>query len=203
MQIVYGGVEAWDALAYGEQNPVNISYFQNQIQNFGSTLTEMGKKFYSDASELYERFNGSKALEALRNVTKVAKSLFQPNIVKPLSTVDDIQVASIIMQRWIMACPDVRVMYNAQQCDGFSDTYVDNDPGTIKESQYDYRRVMDGVVDETDDGWRVKYFVEDLHEGDRDLLHDEKVDILSTWDSLKYFMHNGLSDPTNPYGGNL
>lgn len=203
MQIVYGGPEAWDALAYGEQNPLNISYFQNQVQNFGSTLTEMGKRFYSDAGDLYEKFNGSRAMTALRNVTKMAKTLFQPNIVKNLTTVDEMQIAPHVMQRWIMACPEVRTMYNKQQCDGYSDTYMDTSPGTIGETHYDYRRVMDGVVQETDDGWRVKHFMDDLHDGDRELLHDEKVDILSTWDSLQYFMHPGLKDPTNPYGGSL
>lgn len=204
MQIIYGGADTWDALAYGEQNPVNLNYFQNQIQNFGNTLTEIGKQFHADAASIYERFNGSEAMQALRNVTKMAKSLFQPNIICNISTLESFQIATPVMQRWIMACPAVREVFNEQRCDGYSDSYVDMNPGTIADSHYDYRRVMDGVVKETeDDGWSVKFYAEDLHENDRDLLVDEKVDILSTWDSLNYFMQAGLKDPTNPYGGSL
>ena len=81
MQIIQGGADAWDALAYGEQNPNNISYFRNQVQNFGNTLTEMGSKFFSNAEELFDKFNGSKALQLVRQVVKATQSLFQPNII--------------------------------------------------------------------------------------------------------------------------
>ena len=203
MQIIYGGAEAWDALAYGQQNPVNLNYFQNQIQNFSNTLTDIGKQFHADAASIYERFNGSEAMQALRNVTKMAKTLFQPNIVTAITTVENLQIAPLIMQRWIMACPDVRTVYHEQRCDGFSDTYIDTYPKMIGDNHYDYRRVMDGVIKEDEEGWSVKFYPDELIEGDRELLFDEKVDILSTWDSLKYFMQAGQKDPTNPYGGSL
>lgn len=203
MQIIYGGAEAWDALAYGHQNPINLGYFQNQIENFSNTLTDIGKQFHADAASIYERFNGSEAMQALRNVTKMAKTLFQPNIVTAITTVENLQIAPLIMQRWIMACPEVRTVYNQQRCDGYSDTYFDSQPKAIGDNHYDYRRVMDGVVKEDEEGWSVKFYPDELVEGDRNLLFDEKVDILSTWDSLKYFMEAGDKDPTNPYGGSL
>ena len=52
-----------------------------------------------------------------------------------------------------MAQPDIRSLYHKGHCDGYSDTYVDMEPGLVGEQHYDYRRVMDGVVEETETGW--------------------------------------------------
>lgn len=207
MQIIHGGANVWDALAYGEQNPNNVSYFRDQIQNFGNTLTEMGSNFFSNAEDLFNKFNGSKAIQVLRQATKAAQALFQPNIVKQLNTVDEFQNATMIMQRWVMANPVIRQTFQDQKCDGYSDTYVDIQPNTMRDNHYDYRRVMDGVVVETnindEHGWKVKFYPDDLHENDRELVHDEKVDILNSWDIIEMFMSAGGKDPTSQYGASL
>ena len=103
-----------------------------------------------------------------------------------------------------MANPVVRQTYHEQKCDGYSDTYIDNQPSAIKETHYDYRRVMDGVVvDKDNDGWSVKFYPDDLHDGDRELVHGEKVDILHSWDIIEMFMKAGDKDPTSQYGAAL
>lgn len=204
MQIIHGGVDTWDALAYGEQNPINTNYFRNQIQSSFNSLNEIGRQFFSDARELYEKFNGSAAMQAVRNATRAAASVFQPNIVRSLFEIHDFQNASLVMQRWLMANPVVRQRYQEQKCDGYSDTYMDMHPGTIGETHYDYRRVMNGIIQDTeDDGWKVKFYPDELLNGDRELFLDEKVDILSSWDIIQGFMKAGQEDPTSPYGTKL
>lgn len=204
MQIISGGTDAWDALAYGEQNPINLNYFKNQLQNIGNTLTDFGKQFYADAAQIYDSFNGSQAMQIIRNVTKAAKTLFQPNVVKSIFEMDDMQTASVMMQRWIMANPVVRQMYQEQKCDGYSDTYTDMHPGDIGEKHYDYRRVMDGIIQEPEEGeWFAKFYADDLIEGDKELVHEDKVNILTTWEIIEGFMKAGEKDPTSPYNSSL
>lgn len=203
MQIISGGLDAWDALAYGEQNPANVNYFKTQLQNIGNTLTDFGKQFYNDAARIYDSFNGSQAMQVIRNVTKAAKTLFQPNIVKSLFEMDDIQMATMVMQRWIMANPVVRQMYHEQKCEGYSDSYVDAQPGVVGENHYDYRRVMDGVIQEDGDTWFAKFYPDDLLDGDKELIFEEKVDILNTWSIVEMFMAAGEKDPTSQYNSSL
>lgn len=204
MQIIYGGVDTWDALAYGEQNPINNNYFRNQIATVSNSLNEVGRQFFSDARDIYERFNGSAAMQAIRTATKAVTSMFQPNVVRSLFEISDFQNATLVMQRWIMANPVVRQTYHDQKCDGYSDTYVDMHPGAIGENHYDYRRVMDGIVQDTeDDGWKVKFYPDELAHGDRELFLDEKVDILTSWEIIQGFMKIGKADPTSQYGNNL
>ena len=83
------------------------------------------------------------------------------------------------------------------------DTYVDVEPKRIGDDHYDYRRVMDGVMVITDDDWYAKCYVEELKEGDRDLSHGEKTDIIQTWSNLEYLIALNKEDPTSADGGFL
>lgn len=203
MQIISGGLDAWNALAYGEQNPNNLNYFKSQLQNIGETLTDFGKQFYADAGKIYDNFNGAAAMQILKNVTRAAKTLFQPNIVRSLFDLTDIQTSSSVMQRWIMANPVVRKMYHEQKCDGFSDSYVDVQPKLIGEEHYDYRRVMDGVVVEDEDGWSFKLYPDEIYDGDKELSHEDKVDIMTTWEIIEHYMKAGEKDPTSQFNTSL
>lgn len=207
MQIISGGLDAWDALAYGEQNPNNLNYFKSHLQNIGDTLTDFGKQFYADAGAIYDRFNGSAAMQIVRNVTRAAKTLFQPNIIKSLFEIDEFQTSSTVMQRWIMANPTVRELYQAQGCDGFSDSYVDMHPNAIKESHYDYRRVMDGVIvdseEESDEPWFVKHYADEILDDDKELDINDKVDIMITWERIENYLRTGKKDPTSPFNTDL
>lgn len=207
MQVVYGGADVFNAVVYGEQHPSNQQYFQQQIQNFGNTLTDIGRKFFDNSKEIFDRAYNSETMRLARNAAQVVMGIFQPNIIRKIEELQQMQNAPIVMQRWIMANPTIRELYHQQRCDGYSDSYVDVSPNQIKENHYDYRRVMDGVLQEskTSDGqdtWKVQFFMDDIFDGDRDLNHHEKVDILSTWDIAEMFIKNG-EDPTSPWGSKL
>jgi hypothetical protein len=203
MRVVSGGTAAWNAIAYGQQNPLNLGYFKNQLENIGQNLNEQAKIFYQDVQSLYDKFNSSEAMRLMRSAMKSAASLFNDNIIRPLTSTDELQNASIQMQRWVMANPVIRQMYHNQECDGYSDTYVDMEPGKIGEAHYDYRRVMDGIVVCDEDQESFTQYFEDLHEGDRDLILSEQSDILTTWSFMEAMVKALKDDPTSQYGGQL
>ena len=160
MQIVYGGSDAFDALAYGvDQHPANTNYFQRQIESISNTLTEVGQTFFANTQMLYDQVNNSETMRIARAAVRTAKSLFQPNQILAISDMYQMQTAPVVMQRWIMANPVVRDKYHKQQIDGYSDSYTDMSPGIIGDQHYDYRRVMNGVIQEdNNDSWSVKFF---------------------------------------------
>lgn len=204
MRIVSGGTAAWDAIAYGQQNPNNLQYFKNQLQSIGQTLNEQAKDFYKDIHDIYDRFTNSDAMRLMRTAMKSAASLFNDNIIRSLTDIDQFQNASYQMQRWVMANPVIRKMYHDQQCEGYIDTYIDNEPDKIADNHYDYRRVMQNVVvcDE-DEGEYFKTYLEDLLPGDRELTIDEQSDIFITWENLQAMIKAKQSDPTSQYGASL
>lgn len=207
MQIITGGDEAFSSLAFGLQNPVNVQYFNNQIQQakqaLGSTFGEFGNRFLNRAEELYDRFNNSRSMELARAALNQVRGIFQADVVRDLRTLSEFQIATPVMQRWVMTNPMVREMYHSQQCDGYSDTYVDTQPGMIGENHYDYRRVRNGIVDVTDEGWHVTTYAETLKEGDKELEFDEQVRILRTWENLENLLYQKLKDPTSVWNNDL
>ena len=203
MLFIEGGVDAFDALLYPEQNPVNDYYIQNQLNNFSQTLTNTGRQFIEGAKAVYEQLNSAESMRIAKAALRAARGLFTPDTIMYLDTVESMQTAKSVMQRWIMAQPDIRELYLEQRCAGYPDTYHNVFGNVNYDDHYDYRRVMDSIVVEDDDGWYVRYYPDDIIEGDRELTFIEKVEILSTWDIVKMFVEAGKSDPTDPYGGSL
>lgn len=203
MLFIEGGVDAFDALLYPEQNPNNDYYIRNQLCNFTSTLTDVGRRFMEEAKNVYEAYNSFEALNAAKMALRAARNMFRPDTIMYLDELESLQTAKPIMQRWIMAQPDIRELYLEQRCAGYPDSYYNVFGNAIRDDHYDFRRVMDAVVVDNDDGWYVRYYPDDLLDGDKDLSHIEKVDILSTWDIVRMFVEQGSKDPTDPYGGSL
>lgn len=196
-------VDTFDYLLFPEQHHNNSAYVQRQFEQFSSTLTDAGRRFVENAKQVYQQVIESDAANLARLAIRNAKALFQGNHILPLMDIDTLQTAAPLMQRYVMAQPDIRALYHTNRCDGYSDTYVDLHHGKIGEDHYDYRRVLQNMVQQTDDGWYVKSWAEDLVEGDRELGFDEKNCILHTWDVVKMFVEAQSADPTNPWGGKL
>ncbi len=186
-----------DYALYGDNRGTISSYLQHQIQTLPEIFIQQSSSL---AKKLYEGFNyirdaahetALRALDAL-NIKVAQRNIYAHD------SFDALQKASPVMQRWIMANPNVRDLYMNNYCDGYSDSYVDVDPGNIGVRHYDYRRVMDSVAIDTDDGFMVQYFHEDIHPLDKELTQREKYDILKTWGASDWLIKNTKLDFTNP-----
>lgn len=207
MQIVYGGDEAFAASICGIQNPINRQYFEQQIENartlIGNTFGEFGTQFIQGAQALYERFNGDRAIELAKAALNQVAGIFQADVIRSINDITHFQIATPVMQRWIMANPFVREIYYEQRCDGYSESYVDPEPGKIGRDQYDWRRVDNGSVHVTDEGWYADQYAEQLNPGDTELDAVDQFRILNTWDALENLFVQGGKDPTSAWNNDL
>lgn len=203
VNVIDGDSAVFDAVVFGEKHQGTINYLRNQFTGFGEHLSAAGQAFVQGAQAIFEQFNNSEAMRAARRAVQKVKGVFMLDEVRTLWDLVEIQNAGLKMQRWIMAEPTVRELYHAQGCDGYSESYVDMNPGCIGEAHYDYRRVMNGIVQDTAEEWQATFYMDDLHEGDRELTLDEQVDILNTWDVVRHMLKHGKEDPTSPFGGSL
>lgn len=184
-------------------------WVNNQLSATTGMLSDIGRGFLTRAMDLHRAYNDGSIEQAARKVMRSVKSLMHPNMICPLKTVSDIRAAKPVMQRYIMAQPNIRALYHRQLCDGYSDSYIDLQPGVIGEEHYDYRRVMEHVVqvvpgekEGDEERIMIQHFIEDLDPNDRKLDVAEQHIILDIWEMLDNAIAN-RDDPTDIFGGQL
>ena len=197
----------FNRMLFPEATPETQQWLHSQFHRDNTMLTDMGRQFMHKATALYQQLNDGSLMQRARSVVRGVKGLLHPNAIVAIESIADLQCAKPVMQRYIMANPTIRKLYHRQLCDGYSDSYVDHEPGVVGEAHYDYRRVMNSVVveyltPEGQDTWKSVMYPDDLVEGDRELEADERFLILRSWDLVKEAI--GLKrDPTDIFNGEL
>lgn len=205
MQIIQGGDLEFDSLVYGDPHPSTIQYIQQNVATgFQNLIGGIGDVLNNQLANFYENFNGESAIRAIKSFRRKVEGIFEQDVIKPLFSIEELQKATLVMQRFIMAQPDIRALYHQQRCDGYSSTYIDMQPDAIGDKHYDYRRVMDGlgVVDD-EDALNFTYYYDDVPDDEIQLTLLDKVDITSTWSRIKDFIDQGKDDPTSVFGDTL
>lgn len=204
-QVVEGGSHMFDALAYGQTlHPGTQQFLQNQIERPTDTLTDAGRSFLSGVQSLYDRLSGSTAMRIARAAKRAVGSIWQSDEIRRLADIGEMQHAPLVMQRYILAQPYVRKLYQEQRIEGYSGSYRDPFPEDRGEDHYDYRRVMNGVVVEDEDGgWQATTYFDELLPDDYDLSLEEQVDILDTWANVVAMIRKGGEDPTSRWNADL
>lgn len=200
VKVIEGGPDIFNAICYGEAHPNTRAFIENQFDQLGQTIGNLKDSFFANARQIYDQINSSDAARLARLAIQKVRGIFERDEVKPLFDLEKIQSACLTMQRFIMAEPTIRQMYHNQQCDGFSNSYVDTHPNQIGDDHYDYRRVMQGMIVEDEEGYHHTTYLDEIYEGDRELTLEEQTDIINTWDIVKSFIQKNQDDPTSQFG---
>lgn len=192
-QVISGGEQGFSALAYGMPHPGTIDFLQGQMANLTQRLSGAQDVFMAHAQQVFDSFYSSDALRIARAALRHVDSIWQSDSIQLLSEIGQFQNAPAAMIPYLMAEPGTRQMYIDQRIDGYSDSYVDIEPGAVGEQHYHYRRVMDGIIVMNEDTapnaheWHSDTFDDDLLEGDSDLVIVDQNDILNSWQHQIYF----------------
>lgn len=187
-----------DYLLYGDKSPIISNYLYNQLQQIPRAFNAFGERIYNTIISSYNYIN-DKLIQAgiMNQITQSGVNILDNPYIELLSF-KQLQEANVTMQRWIMSNPNVRRLYLDQNIDGYSSTYKNISGNTIGEDDYNYRRVMDGVlVSNDDDYWKISYYLDELLPGDKELTHYEKTKIINTWNAIDWILNNCDFDFTN------
>lgn len=203
-RVVSSNSDVYAASVYGQPHPTTLSFIQNQISAPTHMLSDIGREFADKAMAMYESFHGEDAMRRATRALQTSEHRWDDNVIRPLCDINALQTAPLVMHRYLMACPEVRTMYHDMRLDGYSEEYVDLHPGMVGEDHYDYRRVMNGIVDtDGDDESSYVEYIESLDEGDRELYFTEQTAVLRSWDQLLTAVWEDDEDPTSRYGDSL
>lgn len=201
-----GKVDEFEAQVFTPVNSGTIEYLRNQAERissgWGDTLTEAARQYVSSAQETFDRFYSDTALAAARAAARKVKNLFAKDIISHLNKVEEFQAALPRNQRYNMAHVGLRKLHNDQLVDGYSDSYIDHQPGAIGRDHRDWRRIHDGDVLEDDEGDLVRHrYPEMTNENEEPIPIDEKMIIQDNHTMLDYIMAVTDLDPSNKKGG--
>lgn len=202
-EIITGSDDTFRLLSFGLPNQGVIGYINEQYDRLRTVLPQAASNFIESSFQSFQRYCSDDALRLAKSVLRKKDNLFLEDVVMPLRTLEEFQQASIYMQRWIMASPVVRDLYQKNQIEGYSDSYFDTEPGAIGVNHTDYQKVVNGICfdlpedDPRQSDWCAEIF---FHEDDEGTLSiEDQVTILSVWDMIQNKFKRGNEDPTSPY----
>ena len=198
--VLTGGHDAFSSLVYGQPDPS----FSNFIQQFNHVAPQYvlpaAQQFFESMRGTFKTFDENMVVRRSKATIRKMANLWQLDGIVPLQNMGQFQQASPTMQRWVMACPDVRNLYLQDNIDGYTDTYVNTSGKRVGEQDYHYQLAMSGVpVDNADGTETVRFYhaEDELYPGDRKLDHHEKVSIQHTWRNARSLIHDMGFDFTN------
>jgi hypothetical protein len=206
--LIFGGEAELNMITAGEPHPSMLRYAQEQAAAIGSYIQRTGNAFAQGVVDAYHALYSDEALHRARVGVARIQSYFLDDRIRQITSIYEMQQAQPLMQRFIMAEPTIARMYDQGRCEGYG--YTAPFPGKYGEDNYNWRRVMDGVIqlqkpteDNPHGGWESVTYLEELMEGDRNLVLVEQNAILNTWESLKYSLARSMVDPTSKTGDSL
>lgn len=177
---------SFDMMVYGDKSNLLSNYLQQQLQQIGPGFNDISQRLYQSVVNSYNWVNDKLVQYGIKGELASSGLNVLDNQFIELLDWQALQNANLTMQRWIMCHPEVRQLYLDQNLDGYSDTYVNLNGKDVGEADYDYRRVMSGVlIDDT-----VKHYFDPLMPGDRELDHFEKDIILNTYSTIDWVLEN-------------
>ena len=194
------------SVLFGQPTQSTVNFFEQVKERISQKAHVFKEDFIQTSNEIFDSVYSARALELTRAAINKAGALFDADIIKQLHTLSEFQVAKPTMIRNIMANPLVREKFIDGRCEGYGkDLYFDRQPGVVGENHYDYRRIMDGVVQHNEETGEtfVRHYTEELHEGDEPLSAGQKFDILKSWTNVEYLMSLAAKDPTSPWNCDL
>ncbi len=188
---------ALELMLYGSKAGIMNNYLQRQMQTIQPAFNEFSNRIYNTIQTSYNFINDKLTQYGLLNELQQNGVQALDNCYQELHSFTDLQNANFTMQRWIMTHPQVRQLYIDQNLDGYSNSYENVFGKNQGEQDYNYRRVMDGALESTDDRWVYKHYLDDILPGDKELDHYEKSIIRNTYDTIDHLLSTCNFDFTN------
>lgn len=197
------GVDLMDIAAGGHLDSGTTSWLAGRAESLRETLSAGAAGFFNQARTFYNMISTNDAIGAMRNIMVKTDNAWNTANIHSCTSIEQLQTANPVMQRYIMAHVDLRNLYLNNSVEGYSESYVNHHGNNVGEKQYDWRRVMDGIVVVEDDHARFTHYIEEIPEGEKELTLFEKVDILRTWNAIDAALDEDELDPTSPAGNML
>ena len=170
-----------DYMLYGDKSNVVKSYLEQQFQSLPQVFSQVGNRIYQAMQSSYDYLSDAAARFRLFDRIRQAGVAVEGDYFEPLLSFESLQNATPLMQRWVMAHPQTRELYLDQNLEGYADSYHNVFGNEVGPEDYNWRRVMTGVLVEEGEDDCIRHYVDTLYPGDRPLEFEEKTVVRKMW----------------------
>lgn len=203
---VHADDDVFRSMAYGAPRTEDREWLRGDIEATAARLGRHAGEFIERARSRFESFDLRGLDRKLDAIKRKVRHGFDDDYIRPISKIGQYQHAGFNMQRWVMANEKARRLYHTDRLNGYSGDYVDNAPGKIGEDHLDYRKVMNGLCQFTEEGdeFFVQYSDAFDDEGREELTFTQQGTIRDViWNNLEQIIAEGKDDPTDKNNGSL
>lgn len=198
------GTSAFHKGMFGTLSNASMNYLQTQLQSLSQLGGDYGRNIYQSALQAFEAINGNSAIHAAKALLSQTADMVSEDTIKPLFTLEELQAAKPVMQGWIMTSPLLRKAWQDGRIEGYSDTYVDPEPGVEAENMLMYKRLWDGVfVPHKEQAWQYTDHGIQFSDNHDSLDIRDVANILQAQWRAESIYEEGEDDPTSQYGAKL
>lgn len=189
---------------FGTLSQNTVNYLQSQIQSLATAGSEYGQKIYERSVAVFDAINSDAAVLAAEAVLSQVESMMGQDMIESLTTISQLQSAQSQMQGWLMTSPKLRQAWYDGKIEGYSDTYVDPEPGRIGHEQQAYRHLMNGVfVPHEEASYQYNLYFDRASDYDQMLTLRQLAAIVESQEAAERALEDGEQDPTSQYGASL
>lgn len=202
--VTVSGFDVFQGMVSGTQSRDTINFLDRKLEEFRGSLSSAGRHVAERARKFFDDYDFEGINRTVRAFQRKLENRFVPNDVRRLRSIGDLQQAGTKMIRWLHANPMLRRTWQKGRCEGWGSKYFDLEPGVVGEAHSDYKKVMNGLTQFTEEGhnYNVTYF-DAIEEGREELDLDQQIDIRESWDWMEHFLSLGLDDPSSESNNSL
>lgn len=203
MQANHYGADLLDIVAGGHLTDQTVRWLEDKTQQLRPMLSSAANSFFDQARKMHQMISTVDATQALRNLISKKENIYSSNQIHRIYDLEGMQTANQINQRWIMAHTPIRELYFTNSLHGYGDSYINHHGETVGKDNYDYRRVMDGMMTTVVNTDVISNYYEVLKEGDNEITFHQKADIINNWNLVNHILSEQDQDPTDELGNLL
>ena len=170
-------------------------YIKEQFEN---KIGRFGEEFKRRARAVCEKVTNSKLYSKSLASMRKLKTRGMLDTIRQLTNISELQNATPIMQRIVMANPVVKERRRKRLCEGYALTYVDPNPNAFQSTDRTYRQIMNGV---SVNGKATTFH---LTQEDKDeFTGQDRADSRITWAAVENEMRAMQEDPVSQLNASL
>lgn len=203
---IYADDQEFGVMQYGLPRSEDRAAIRSRMENTARSFGLMGSDLYNRAVDRFNSFDFDKIERKIDALKRKVTHLFDKDEIRPMSRIGQFQQAGPEQQRWLMANPRAKRLYERDMMNGWRDSYINTNPGRFGDDDPDYQQVMQGLHQFDESG--NAHFVQYLHlydeDGRTELTFGKQTTIRdSLWANFESFLDEGLDDPSDEHNGSL